>query len=209
MPKFGKYSLLLMNREIGPDLLKYVPGEKVRDLRTWIEAYRYWNQGGSENVRSMVHLISGLVRGTYNNDLQPLPPLQMTPDIGLIHPLMMVEGEVDDNDEGHATHRRRFQYSYDDRPRYMESASEYLRWRLSSSFKELAHRRGFPMAKASDNPPRVAVLLYRKHVITQQRYILDLITMMESSGLLPIPIFINGQRRRGPCHRTGLVDIDA
>jgi magnesium chelatase subunit H len=47
MPKFGKYSLLLMNREIGPDLLKYVPGEKVRDLRTWIEAYRYWNQGGS------------------------------------------------------------------------------------------------------------------------------------------------------------------
>ncbi len=147
-------------------MLKYVPGEKVRDLRTWIDAYRYWNQGGSDN---------GLVRGTYDNDLQPLPTLQVTPDIGLIHPLMMVEGEVDDDDdEGHATHRRRFHYSYNDRPRYiMESASEYFQWRLSSSFEELAHRRGFPMAKAYEYPPRVAVLLYRKHVITQQRYILD------------------------------------
>jgi magnesium chelatase subunit H len=86
----------------------------------------------------------------------------------------------------------------------MESASEYLRWRLSPAFEELARDRGFPMARPSpsnDNGddtdrslplPRVAVLLYRKHVITQQRYVLDLITMMEESGIIPIPIFING-----------------
>ena len=30
--------------KIGPDLLKFVPGEKASDLKTWLEAYRYWNQ---------------------------------------------------------------------------------------------------------------------------------------------------------------------
>ncbi len=42
------------------------------------------------------------------------------------------------------------------------------------------------------NAPRVAVLLYRKHVITQQPYILDLISCLEEQGVLPVPIFING-----------------
>jgi cobalamin biosynthesis Mg chelatase CobN len=40
--------------------------------------------------------------------------------------------------------------------------------------------------------PVVAVLLYRKHVITEQQYIPQLIRQMESEGLLPLPIFING-----------------
>lgn len=28
----------------GPDFLKYIPGEKVGDLRVWLESYRFWNQ---------------------------------------------------------------------------------------------------------------------------------------------------------------------
>ena len=40
--------------------------------------------------------------------------------------------------------------------------------------------------------PTVAVLLYRKHVITQQMYIEQLIRCMEAKGIRPIPIFING-----------------
>jgi magnesium chelatase subunit H len=36
--------------KIGPDLLKYIPGEKVGDLRCWLEAYRFWNQV-SEHLR--------------------------------------------------------------------------------------------------------------------------------------------------------------
>ena len=30
--------------KVGPDLLKYFPGEKVADLKSWLEAYRFWNQ---------------------------------------------------------------------------------------------------------------------------------------------------------------------
>ena len=37
----------------GPKLLKYVPVQKVQDLRNWLIIYGYWNAGGSENVASM------------------------------------------------------------------------------------------------------------------------------------------------------------
>jgi magnesium chelatase subunit H len=38
----------------------------------------------------------------------------------------------------------------------------------------------------------VGILLYRKHVITEQPYIAQLIETMEEYGLRPLPIFING-----------------
>jgi magnesium chelatase subunit H len=38
----------------------------------------------------------------------------------------------------------------------------------------------------------VGILLYRKHVITKQPYIPQLIRQMEAAHLLPVPIFING-----------------
>ncbi|MEM9978112.1 MAG: cobaltochelatase subunit CobN, partial [Cyanobacteria bacterium P01_D01_bin.2] len=40
--------------------------------------------------------------------------------------------------------------------------------------------------------PRVGILLYRKHVITKQAYIPQLIRYFEEAGLVPVPIFING-----------------
>ena len=211
--KLAGYIKLL---KVGPDLLRYVPGERAKDLRTWLLAYRYWNQGGEGNVRSLVKLIAGLVRkrgdggdGTNRDEgeegggkEEDLPPLQVTPDVGLIHPLLMAEGGGGGGGGGggaeHRHERRsRFHFPYDARPKYMESASEYMRWRLSPAFEEMALERGFPMARSSSPsgvppPPRVAVLLYRKHVVTQQRYVLDLIAMMEESGIIPVPIFING-----------------
>lgn len=44
----------------------------------------------------------------------------------------------------------------------------------------------------TDTTPRVGILLYRKHVITEQKYIPSLIRIMEEQGIMPIPIFING-----------------
>lgn len=38
----------------------------------------------------------------------------------------------------------------------------------------------------------MGILLYRKHVITEQPYIAQLIECMEANGLRPLPIFING-----------------
>jgi magnesium chelatase subunit H len=40
--------------------------------------------------------------------------------------------------------------------------------------------------------PIVAILIYRKHVITHQPYIAQLITAFEQEGVIPVPIFING-----------------
>jgi magnesium chelatase subunit H len=73
---------------------------------------------------------------------------------------------------------------YDD---YFESPLAYLQWyrqercRLSTS----------PPAIAPQSPV-VGILLYRKHVITKQPYIPQLIRRFEAAGLIPLPIFING-----------------
>ena len=40
--------------------------------------------------------------------------------------------------------------------------------------------------------PVVGILLYRKHVVTKQPYIPQLIRHFEKAGLTPLPIFING-----------------
>ena len=68
--------------------------------------------------------------------------------------------------------------------------SKDLDWRISPYCYDLAYQNKFHLAPT--NAPRIAILLYRKHVITNQRYINDLIKILESQGLLPIPVFING-----------------
>ena len=149
----------------GPDLLKYFPGDKVADLKSWLEVYRYWQQGGASNVSSMIQLLRNryLSKNPALKDIS-LPAIDVTPDIGLIHPL------------------------YEGKP--FTSPSDYLKWRLGANFYELAQKNGFVVANS--NAPVVAVLLYRKHVITDQPYIKLLLQIMESQDLIPIPIFING-----------------
>ena len=64
---------------------------------------------------------------------------------------------------------------------YFATPGEYMKWYRS-------HGRVRDTAEA----PIVAVMMYRKHVITNQAYIPQLIRTMEEEGVLPIPIFING-----------------
>ena len=161
--KINGYLKLL---KIGPTLLKFVPGEKAGDLRTWLETYRYWNQGGRGNFKSM---LQSIINACSQNEELQLPELQVTPDIGLLHPLTNRLG-------GGGS--------------YYESPAEYLDWRLSNAAQDLAKEQKFKLAP--NDSPRVAVLLYRKHVISELRYIMDLITQMEGQGVMPIPIFING-----------------
>ncbi|KAG7350999.1 cobaltochelatase [Nitzschia inconspicua] len=144
--------------KFGPDLLKFVPGEKASDLRTWLEAYRYWNQSGLVNARSMLQLLLERCVGDEKQQQVAIPDVVITPGVGLLHP---------------------FRSDY-----YWTSPKEYLDWRLRTA-KE---RNESTLLQA----PRIAVLLYRKHVISGLRYINDLILQMEGEGLMPIPIFING-----------------
>ncbi|MGK7906716.1 MAG: magnesium chelatase subunit H [Synechococcus sp.] len=135
--------------KIGPKLLKYVPGRKVRDLRNWLTIYGYWNAGGTENV---VSLFQYLAENYFDVTVGAIAPPVETPNLGLLHP------------------------DYDG---YFESPQSYLDW----------YRKKF--SEATDNPV-VGILLYRKHVITHQPYIPQLIRAFHSANLIPLPIFING-----------------
>ena len=132
-------------------------------MRSWLELYRFWNEGGEENVESMLRVL-------YERHVAPdpsfssAPTVVETPGIGCLHPLAP--------------------------GRYFLSPREYLDWRLSADAAAAATAAGAELAPAE--APRVAVLLFRKHVITKQPYVWELITQMEAEGLLPVPIFING-----------------
>ncbi|MEH2455118.1 magnesium chelatase subunit H [Nostoc sp.] len=142
--------------KIGPKLLKYVPVQKVQDLRNWLIIYSYWNAGGPENVASLFWTLAEKYLGLKVGDI---PPLVETPNIGLLHP---------------------------DYPGFFESPREYLEW-YKTHCRDAINR--VPPNRVS---PVVGILLYRKHVITKQPYIPQLIRSFESAGLIPLPIFING-----------------
>ncbi|MBE8969746.1 magnesium chelatase subunit H, partial [Nostocales cyanobacterium LEGE 12452] len=139
--------------KIGPKLLKYVPVQKVQDLRNWLIIYGYWNAGGPENVASLFWTLAEKYLDLKVGDI---PPLIETPNIGLLHP---------------------------DYQGFFESPREYLEWHKTHC-RDAIHR-VFPT-------PVVGILLYRKHVITKQPYIPQLIRSFEKAGLTPLPIFING-----------------
>ncbi len=67
---------------------------------------------------------------------------------------------------------------------YFESPRAYLDWYRQTVLPALS---GTPQTR-----PVVGILLYRKHVITKQPYIPQLIRYVEQAGLMPLPIFING-----------------
>ena len=67
----------------GPKLLKYIPAQKVQDLRNWLIIYGYWNAGGTENVASMCWTLAEKYLDLTVGDIpQPIE----TPNMGLLHP---------------------------------------------------------------------------------------------------------------------------
>jgi magnesium chelatase subunit H len=146
----------------GPKLLKFVPVKKVQDLRNWLIIYGYWNAGGSENVAAMFWTIAEKYL-----DLQvgEIPPPIETPNIGLLHP----------------------EYNG-----YFESPKDYLNWYQTSPLKKGGLRGDLSKGILRGDQPVVGILLYRKHVVTKQPYIPQLIRAFEAAGLTPLPIFING-----------------
>ena len=136
--------------KVGPKLLKYIPGQKVQDLRNWLIIYGYWNAGGSENFASMCWTIAQKYLSL--NVSKEIPLAIETPNLGLLHP----------------------EYSG-----YFTCAKDYLQWYRT-------------IYKPGDTNPVVGLLLYRKHVITNQPYIAQLIKHFEQEAITPLPIFLNG-----------------
>ncbi|MBW4509130.1 MAG: magnesium chelatase subunit H [Scytonematopsis contorta HA4267-MV1] len=147
--------------KIGPKLLKFVPVQKVQDLRNWLIIYGYWNAGGSENVAS---LFWTLAEKYLDLKIGEIPPPIETPNIGLLHP---------------------------DYSGYFESPKAYLEW-YQKNITEKPHSVETELIRSLPHSPIIGILLYRKHVITKQPYIPQLIRRFEKAGLIPVPIFING-----------------
>ncbi|MDB9487025.1 magnesium chelatase subunit H [Dolichospermum circinale] len=145
--------------KIGPKLLKFIPVQKVQDLRNWLIIYGYWNAGGSENVASLFWTIAEKYLDLKVGDI---PPPTETPNMGLLHP---------------------------DYPGFFTSPREYLQWYLAGRVSHPPKKGG---QDAHPTKPVIGILLYRKHVITKLPYIPQLIRHFEKTGLIPLPIFING-----------------
>ena len=154
--------------KVGPKLLKYIPVGKVQDLRNWLIIYGYWNAGGSDNVAALFWFLAKTYLGLQVNEIPE--PIE-TPNMGLLHP---------------------------DYKGYFASPRQYLEWYLE---REIGTQNALlppqpagkmPALRKSSPLPTIAILLYRKHVITKQPYILQLIRQFEQAGLMPLPIFING-----------------
>ncbi|MBD1852143.1 magnesium chelatase subunit H [Leptolyngbya sp. FACHB-711] len=160
--------------KVGPKLLKYVPIGKVQDLRNWLIIYGYWNAGGSGNVAALFWFLAERYLGL---SVGEIPETIETPNMGLLHP---------------------------DYSGYFASPQAYLNWYFqdnlgrSSSVQPGIHPEVHKNihSEIPENicagSPIVAILLYRKHVITKQPYIPQLIRHFEAAGLIPLPIFING-----------------
>jgi magnesium chelatase subunit H len=152
--------------KVGPKLLKFIPVGKVQDLRNWLIIYGYWNAGGADNVAALFWFLGETYLGLTIGDI---PDAITAPNMGLLHP------------------------DYDG---YFESPKAYLEW-YEGVNKAQGHRpqaTGATVRDATDatHSPTIGLLLYRKHVITQQPYIPQLIRAFEAAGLVPLPIFING-----------------
>ncbi|MEW5857298.1 MAG: magnesium chelatase subunit H [Cyanobacteriota bacterium] len=146
--------------KVGPKLLKFVPVQKVQDLRNWLIIYGYWNAGGTENVASMFWT---LAEKYLQLKVGEIPPPIETPNMGLLHP---------------------------DYQGFFESPRAYLEWYRQLREGGEGNKDNSPITNSQS--PVVGILLYRKHVITKQPYIPQLIRHFEKAGLIPLPIFING-----------------
>lgn len=114
-----------------------------------LEIYSYWNQGGPENVLSMLLMLGD--RYLLQPGVAPSPgEVLETPTLGLFHPLA---------------------------DRYFATPSEYMAWYEGEQARVARDgvEKGTRHSVAPPGSPRVAVLLYRKHVITRQGYISQMI----------------------------------
>ena len=76
--------ILQRAKRLKPRLIKYSlwrAGQKARDLRNWLTVYGYWNQGGRDNVATMLlYLVDQYLAPT---GIAPAP-VQETPATGAL-----------------------------------------------------------------------------------------------------------------------------
>ena len=171
--------------KIGPALLRFVPGRKAKDLRNWLTVYGYWNQGGVENVEEAFVYVAKQyladVLSESGEDAGPEDESRGGGGSGFLEGLLGRGPRAKPPKETPPFGCYHPDLERADAP-WPTSVTEYLEW----------YDKTPAGAALPPDAPSVAILLYRKHVITKQPYLAGLVEAMQEKGVRPIPMFING-----------------
>jgi len=168
-----------------PKVLKYLPGDKAKDAKSFMMSFQYWLGGSPENLQSMLlSLATGYVPAVAAKaDVQSLDAAGLIaepvllPDKGIWHPLS---------------------------PEIYQTAEEYFKW------YETTHA---PAADLAPNAPVVGVVLQKSHINTGDAgHYVSLISELEARGAKVVCIYSGGLDFSGPVkeyfYRSGAVAVD-
>eukprot|EP00434_Breviolum_minutum_P022759 symbB.v1.2.020078.t1/scaffold1661.1/size106951/1 len=155
----------------GPKLLQFLPQfGPIPDLRRWLQTYAFWSGGGNSNIAKMIRYVAREF-GQFDASFDDLVDEEIKGDE--VPPVI----EIPQVGLLHPS----LKYPFQPGP-FFETPKEYLDW--YRTYKPEAFERGWPV---------VAVLLYRKHVVSELSYIFQLVNSLEESHqIIPVPIFIQG-----------------
>jgi magnesium chelatase subunit H len=149
-------------------LLPLMP-PKLKDFRTWLSVNLYWQQPDPYNLAQMVRLI---LRDCLGRPLD-VGPVRAIPGMGCFHP------------------------AHDG---WFADPKSYLKWyaKRRSATDQGSPRQGSSTPRSSgigrqaSDPPLVAIIAFRKHVVQRQQYLADLIAALEAEGLGVLPVVVSG-----------------
>jgi len=169
-----------------PKVLKYLPGDKAKDAKSFMMSFQYWLGGSPENLQSMMlSLATTYVPAVVEKaDMASLDhegliaePV-LLPDKGIWHPLG---------------------------PEVYQDVNEYFSW------YETTHA---PAAGLAEDAPVVGVVLQKSHINTGDAgHYVSLISELEARGAKVVCIYSGGLDFSGPVkeyfYRVGGVAVDS
>jgi magnesium chelatase subunit H len=169
-----------------PKVLKYLPGDKAKDAKSFMMSFQYWLGGSPENLQSMImSLATTYVPAVADAadasalDAEGLiaEPV-LLPDKGIWHPLG---------------------------PEVYQDVNEYFNW------YETTHA---PAAGLAEDAPVVGVILQKSHINTGDAgHYVSLISELEARGAKVVCIYSGGLDFSGPVkeyfYRVGGVAVDS
>lgn len=144
-----------------PKVLKYLPGDKAKDARTFMMSLQYWLGGSPENIEALLlNLANNYVgeiaeKKLLGGDAMKVVEPEVIPDRGIWHPVA---------------------------PRVFETHDEYMSWLRT----EHAPSMGIDV----DTAPVVGVVLQKSHINTRDdAHYVSLIMEMEAKGAIVVPTY--------------------
>jgi magnesium chelatase subunit H len=169
-----------------PKVLKYLPGDKAKDAKSFMMSFQYWLGGSPENLQSMLlslattyvpAVVAKADMASLDQEGLIAEPV-LLPDKGIWHPLG---------------------------PEVYQTAEEYFSW------YETTH---MPAAGLTAAAPTVGLVLQKSHINTGDAgHYVALISELEARGARVICIYSGGLDFSGPVqeyfYRAGAVSVDS